>query len=93
MTFAMRGQLLPDGEWRTIYLDGDRLTFDAVANAELLCDGGWILPGLVDVHTHPGAAEPGDDLDDDLLRAHLAAHAHRGVSVVHTPGIAGGEVP
>ena len=40
-------------------------------------EGGWLIPGLVDVHTHPGAHVPGEPLDDDVfmedLRAHVAA--------------------
>ena len=69
MALSLRGRVLPDDEERTIYLDGDRITFDPVPGAELVHRGGWLLPGLVDVHTHPGAHAPGDPLDDDVLAA------------------------
>lgn len=59
MVLRIRGRALPTGEPIDLYADGDRWTTEPVANAELVSDGGWILPGLVDSHTHPGADEPG----------------------------------
>lgn len=56
--------------------------------AELVAEG-WLLPGLVDAHTHPGAKEPGDPLDEQLLREDLTAHARAGVTLVRAPGLAG----
>ena len=93
MTLCVRGRCLPDGGERVLYLDGDRITLDPVAGAELVYDGGWLVPGLVDVHTHPGAHTPGDPLDDDVLLEDLSAHVAAGVAVIRTPGIAGGVVP
>jgi cytosine/adenosine deaminase-related metal-dependent hydrolase len=63
----IRGLALPEGEPVDLYADGDRWTSDPVAGAELVAEG-WILPGLVDAHTHPGAEVPGRPLDDDTLR-------------------------
>ncbi|HEX3792334.1 MAG TPA: amidohydrolase family protein [Pseudonocardiaceae bacterium] len=71
-----------------LYADGDRWTTDPVRNAELVAEG-WLLPGLVDAHTHPGAAEPGDPLNEELLRAHLRQHVDAGVTVIRSPGLAG----
>ncbi len=93
MTLCLRGRCLPDGEERVLFLDGDRLSFDPVAGAEMIHDGGWLIPGLVDVHTHPGAHEPGDPLADDVLLDDLSRHADAGVTLIRTPGIAGGVVP
>jgi imidazolonepropionase-like amidohydrolase len=93
MTLCLRGRCLPDGDERVLFLDGDRITFEPVAGAELIHDGGWLIPGLVDVHTHPGANEPGDELADDVLVDDLARHVDAGVALIRTPGIAGGVVP
>jgi imidazolonepropionase-like amidohydrolase len=84
----IRGRALPGGEPLDLYADGDRWTTDPVANAELVAEG-WLLPGLVDAHTHPGAATPGDPLDETLLREDLRAHARAGVTMIRAPGLAG----
>jgi len=93
MVLALRGRVLPDRVERMVFIDGDRITFDPVANAEFVHDGGWLLPGLVDVHTHPGADFDVGVFDDDLLRSHLRAHSAAGVGVVRTPGVVGGVIP
>jgi len=84
----IRGRALPHGEYVDLYADGDRWTSDPVRDAELVAEG-WLLPGLVDAHTHPGAETPGVPLDDDLLREHLRQHVDAGVTVIRSPGLAG----
>ncbi len=56
MVLHVRGVVLPDDEVRDLYLVGDRVTFEPVAGAETVSDGGWIVPGLVDAHCHLGIA-------------------------------------
>ena len=84
----IRGFALPDGEPVDLYADGDRWTTDPVAGADLVAEG-WLLPGLVDAHTHPGAEEPGQPLDHEVLRADLRAHVASGVALIRAPGLAG----
>lgn len=83
----VRGFALPHGEPVDLVADGDRWTTDPVPNTELVAQG-WLVPGLVDAHTHPGAAAPGDPLDHDLLREHLHQHVDAGVTAIRSPGLA-----
>jgi hypothetical protein len=73
----IRGFALPDGNPVDLFADGDRWTDDPVPGAELAAEG-WLLPGLVDAHTHPGAEDPGKPLDEALLRDDLRAPGGRG---------------
>ncbi len=88
MVIRIRGRALPHGEHVDLYADGDRWTTDPVPNAELVAEG-WLLPGLVDAHTHPGAERPGEPMDEQLLRDHLRQHVDAGVTVIRSPGLAG----
>jgi imidazolonepropionase-like amidohydrolase len=83
----VRGFALPHGEPVDLFADGDRWTTDPVSGADVVAEG-WLLPGLVDAHTHPGAEAPGDPLDHDLLREHLHQHVDAGVTAIRSPGLA-----
>jgi len=66
----LRGTALPDGapvEWWVI--DGV-LSAEPVADAQTVCDSGWIVPGLVDAHCHVGVSPSGaTDLDEAIRQA------------------------
>jgi imidazolonepropionase-like amidohydrolase len=85
---GVRGYALPDGEPVELYADGDRWTTDPVPGAELVAQG-WIIPGLVDVHTHPGAERPDPPLSEVVLREDLERHLRAGVTAIRSPGLAG----
>ncbi len=88
MVLRVRGTVLPAREERSWWIDGGVFREDPVAGAETVADGGWLLPGLVDVHTHPGAEQPGDPFDESVLRTDLADHAAAGVLLIRAPGSA-----
>ncbi|MFF4097033.1 amidohydrolase family protein [Streptomyces sp. NPDC001834] len=89
---CIRGVVLPEREERVFRIDGEVLREGPPAGGlegrdkELVVDGGWLLPGLVDVHTHPGAPTPDAPFDEELLRRQLAEHRDAGVLAVRTPG-------
>lgn len=86
----IRGRALPDGEPIELCADGDRWRADppAAAGDDTLVRG-WILPGLVDAHTHPGCEHPSDGLSEEILRADLERHVDAGVTLIRSPGLAG----
>jgi len=84
----VRGTALPEEDVVDLYAAGDRWTADPVPGAELVAEG-WLLPGLVDAHTHPGAEARGNPLDDAVLRADLREHLAAGVTLIRAPGLAG----
>jgi imidazolonepropionase-like amidohydrolase len=86
--YHVRGVLMPAREQGSLWIDKGRLRLDPVREAELIVDGGWILPGLVDVHTHPGTERPSDTFSDETLRRHLIDHRDAGVLLLRAPGTA-----
>ena len=77
----VRGYALPEGEPVDLYADGDRWTTEPVPSARLAAEG-WLVPGLVDAHTHPGAEAPGQQLDEAMLRDDLHEHVAAGVTMI-----------
>jgi imidazolonepropionase-like amidohydrolase len=72
MALHVRGVVLPEGETRDLWLVGDRVTYEPVAGADTVADGGWVVPGLVDAHCHLGiryGATPIGSVDEARERA------------------------
>jgi hypothetical protein len=80
------GVSLPGGEHVEFWTDHGRISRSPVAGARTIATAGFVLPGLVDVHSHPGAGEPGQPLDDAVLRSDLLAHRDAGVTAVRVLG-------
>ncbi|MFC5995263.1 amidohydrolase family protein [Pseudonocardia hispaniensis] len=58
--YRLRGVLLPSGDRTELFVDGaGRISAEPPAAAEVLFDGGWIVPGLVDAHCHIGLGPSG----------------------------------
>ena len=83
----MRGTRLPRREPVELWTDNGRISYRPVPDAETI-GAGFVLPGLVDAHTHPGVPAPGQPLDEALLRADLLAHRDAGVTAVRAMGAA-----
>ncbi|MGW0822237.1 hypothetical protein [Streptomyces sp. NPDC002845] len=94
MPLHLRGTVLPDGVLRDLWVLGDRLTHDRPsAPADTVADGGFLLPGLVDVHTHPGAREGEPVFDPGVFAEQIAAHRDAGTTALRFPGLLGGVPP
>jgi N-acetylglucosamine-6-phosphate deacetylase len=87
LTAIYGGQILtPDGvfEGRTLVLENGRIQGLAPGEPKgiqdqrkIHVDGGWIVPGFIDIHTHGGAGSDMMDASADALQAistHLAQH-------------------
>lgn len=81
MALHVRGVVLPDDEVRDLWLVGDRVTFTPVAGAVTVADRGFVLPGLVDAHCHPGIA-PGSVPIRSLDEARELARIDRDAGVL-----------
>ncbi|MGW4213434.1 amidohydrolase family protein [Lentzea sp. NPDC004789] len=88
MALKVRGIALPGREEVVLQIDGDQLRTAPADGGEFVIDGGWLLPGLVDVHSHPGTDKPGDEFDLALFREHMIQHRNAGVLAVRSPGSA-----
>src|SRR3954453_11677654 len=70
MTLHVRGRGLPDGEPVEWWTSNGMLSAERIANADTVCGGGWIIPGLVDAHCHVGLDPAGPtDLDTAVGQA------------------------
>lgn len=63
----LRGRGLPDGEEVQWWVEQGTLSAEPIANADTVCDGGWIIPGLVDAHCHVGLGPDGATSFDEAI--------------------------
>lgn len=85
----LRGTLLPSGERVEFWLLGDRVTFTRPAGpVTTVVAGGYLTPGLVDVHTHPGH-DDADRFSADRFAADCAGHVDAGTLALRVPGHVG----
>ncbi|MGW4365105.1 amidohydrolase family protein [Nocardia takedensis] len=73
----LRGVVLPGDEVRDLWVRDGVVTFERVADAETLCDSGWIVPGLVDAHCHVGIRYGGghEDREGAIAQAEIERDA------------------
>ena len=63
----LRGRGLPDGEQVQWWIHEGVLSAEAIADADTVFDGGWIIPGLVDAHCHVGLGPSGATTFDEAI--------------------------
>jgi imidazolonepropionase-like amidohydrolase len=84
----LRGTVLPDDTVRDLWVSGDQISLEPLPDAETVHVGGYIIPGLVDGHCHPGTVGVGAPLDIDQLVADGTAHVLAGTALLRVPGSA-----
>jgi imidazolonepropionase-like amidohydrolase len=82
----VRGVLLPDDVERDIWISGDRLTFEPLSGAETVTDRGFVLPGLVDAHCHPGIDPSGPVATVEAAKALALIDRDAGVLTIRDAG-------
>jgi imidazolonepropionase-like amidohydrolase len=88
MTSALhvRGVVLPDGADRDLWVVDGRLSFEPVPGAETVASGGFVVPGLVDAHSHIGLGADGPVHEPEALREQAHRDAAAGALLVRTAG-------
>ncbi|MDP9822575.1 amidohydrolase family protein [Nocardioides massiliensis] len=81
------GIVLPDGERRTFDVVGGVIAPEPVADAEVVCTDGWIVPGLVDAHCHIGL-DSGGAVDEATTEAQAIADRDSGALLLRDCGSA-----
>lgn len=86
----LRGVLVPDdgaGE-QDLWIHDGRITFDPVPRAETITEGTcWLMPGLVDLHSHIGLAASGA-VPDEVTEEQALTERDAGVLLVRDAGSA-----
>ena len=83
----LRGVLLPEGEQRDLWVDGEGLLrHEPVAGAETVFDGGWLVPGLVDAHCHVGLDAHGG-VDEATTEAQALVDRDTGALLLRDAGV------
>jgi imidazolonepropionase-like amidohydrolase len=86
----LRGAVLPEGHVRDVFVTPEgTITLDgSVADARTILDGGFLIPGLVDVHAHLALASPAglEAGDRDRAVASARAQLQEGVLAIREPG-------
>jgi imidazolonepropionase-like amidohydrolase len=84
----VRAVVLPDGVERDLYVADGRFVDAKQCGAETLHTGGYVLPGLVDMHNHLSLRSPAGDSapPEERVRASGRQEVSRGVLALREPG-------
>jgi imidazolonepropionase-like amidohydrolase len=82
----VRGVVLPEREYRELWVQNGRITYESVPAAETVATG-WIIPGLVDLHCHVGIDSTGA-VPSDQAERQAVADRDAGVLLIRDAGSA-----
>ncbi|TVT51407.1 amidohydrolase family protein [Amycolatopsis rhizosphaerae] len=66
------GVVLPDGGQRDLWVRDGRITFEPVPGTATVASDGFLVPGLVDAHCHPGIGVHGPSTVEEAVANALA---------------------
>ena len=81
----LHGTFLPDEEPRDFWIAHGVLTDQPVAGAQTIARDAWVIPGLVDAHSHVGLGVEGD-VGAERARAHAVADLSGGTMLIRDNG-------
>jgi len=77
--------LLPEGEPRDLWVADGLIRTEPVPDAVTVCQGAWILPGLVDAHCHIGLGANGA-VPDEVAEAQALTDRDAGTLLIRDAG-------
>ncbi|HQD96804.1 MAG TPA: amidohydrolase family protein [Propionicimonas sp.] len=81
----LQGVLLPEGEPRDLWVADGLIRTEPVPDAVTVCQGAWILPGLVDAHCHIGLGANGA-VPDEVAEAQALTDRDAGTLLIRDAG-------
>ena len=75
----LAGVVLPEGDYRDIWVVDGVIRTEPVADAQTVATGVWLMPGLVDAHCHVGLERQGA-VSDERAEQHALADRDAGVA-------------
>jgi len=87
-TLHVRGAVLPDGTERDLFIRDHTFTFEPAGDATTILEHGYLIPGLVDVHSHLpfNSPAPSGASWDDAARGSAKLELDSGVLALRDPG-------
>jgi imidazolonepropionase-like amidohydrolase len=79
------GVVLPEGEYRALWIVDGVIRTEPIANAQTVASGVWLMPGLVDAHCHVGLERQGA-VPDERAEQHALADRDAGALLLRDAG-------
>jgi imidazolonepropionase-like amidohydrolase len=81
----LAGVVLPEGEYRNLWVVDGLIRTEPVAEAQTIATGVWLMPGLVDAHCHVGLERQGA-VSDERAEQHALAERAAGALLLRDAG-------